>query len=118
MPESEKIVYKLYAMPLSAKSMKEMAKARFSRATPFPDPGYILVYTDGEPPKDSAEITKEREELLSEADKTWLNDTNRTIIAEVVERHRPDILKSLSDRMSALEAELKRRKQEMMEKGD
>ena len=48
MPDIDKTVYRLYALPLTANNIRAAAQERFSRATPTPAPGYVLVYTDGE----------------------------------------------------------------------
>ena len=119
MDESKpKVTYKLYAMPLNAGNIEIAAKQRFSRATPAPAPGYVLIYTTGRKPAGSEEITEERVELLTQADKQWLFDSNAAIIAEEVEKHKPEMLTGLSEQIAALEAELRRRKTEIDTEGE
>ena len=117
MPDNEKTVYRLYALPLSGENIAIAALERFSRATPTPAPGYVLIYTDGDSPQNSEEITKERVNLLSPADERWLFDSNAAIIAEQIELHKPDILCGLSDSIAALESELKKQKEDYERKG-
>lgn len=118
MGEDAKKTYRLYAMPLTQSNIATAAAERFSRATPNPEPGYVLVYTNGEKPKQAEEITEGRTNLLSPADMRWLFDSNAAIIAEEMERNKPEILRGMSEKIEALEAELKRRKKELETKGE
>ena len=118
MPDIEKTVYRLYALPLTSNNIKTAAQERFSRATPSPAPGYVLVYTDGEKPRGSEEITKERVNLLSPADERWLFDSNTALIAEQIELHKPDVMAGLSQSIEALETELRKRKKELESRGE
>ena len=118
MPDMEKTVYRLYAMPLTANNIRAAAQERFSRATPSPAPGYVLVYTDGEKPRGSEEITKERVDLLSPADERWLFDSNTALIAEQIELHKPEVMKGLSESIAALETELRKKKAELEARGE
>ena len=116
--DAEKTVYRLYALPLTAENIAVAANERFSRATPTPTPGYVLVYSDGDAPPQSEEITKERINLLSPADEQWLFDSNVAIIAEQIELHKPDVLGGLSESIAALEQELQKQKKEYERKGE
>lgn len=118
MADIEKTVYRLYALQLNSNNISIAAQHRFSRATPTPAPGYVLVYTDGVKPEQSEEITEERAKLLSPADVRWLFDSNAAIIAEEMERNKPEILRGMSERIEALGEELQRRKQELETKGE
>lgn len=117
MAEEGKKTYRLFALPLTISNIKIAADVRFSRATPTPEPGYVLIYTDDDRPNGAYEITENDANLLSAADKRWLFDSNAAIIAEEIELQKPDILRGLSERVEALETELKRKKEELSEKG-
>lgn len=100
--------YRLYALPLNANSIEKASKYRFSRATPTPAPGYVLIYTDGRKPNESVEIKNKDAERLSSADARWLYDSNAAIVADEIEKQKPEVLKSLSDSVEALERELEK----------
>ena len=110
--------YRLYALPLTGDNIALAAAERFSRATPTPEPGYVLIYTHSEPPRGAQEINEERTALLSQADIRWLFDSNAAIVAEEIEKNKPEVLKNLSARMETLEAELKRTKEKIDRKGE
>lgn len=111
-----KTVYRLYAMPPTWDAILLATKERYARATPVPEPGYVLIYTDGEKPNGAQEITEDRRELLSDADRAWLLECGASILAEEAAKNKP-MLDALSERIEALEKELKRRKEEL-EKGE
>lgn len=117
MTDIEKISYKLFALPLTATNIAVAAQERFSRATPTPEPGYVLIYTDSDAPNGAEEITKESVGLLSAADERWLFDCNAALIAEQIELHKPDILRGISESIEALETELKKQKEDYDTKG-
>lgn len=98
--------YKLYALPLDAKSIEKAAKYRFSRATPNPAPGYVLIYADGRKPNDAVEITEKTASCLSPADVQWLIDSGAAILADEIEKNKPEVLKHLSESVETLENEL------------
>lgn len=110
--------YRLFALPLNNENIEAASKARFSRATPSPEPGYVLIYTDGAKPKQATEITADKTELLSQADVRWLLDSNAALVAEEIEKNRPEIIRGLSERVETLEEELKRKKAELIERGE
>lgn len=118
MGEDAKRTFKLYALPLSAENIAAAANERFSRATPTPEPGYVLIFTDGAAPEHAAEITEETAKLLSPADVRWLIDSNAAIVAEEIERRKPEVLKQLSEQIETLETELRRKKDEITSKGE
>ena len=117
MPDIEKTVYKLYALPLTLHNIEIAASERFSRATPMPEPGYVLVYKSDNPPDGAFEITADAVNLLSPADERWLFDCNTALIAEQIELHEPDMLMGMAETISALENELKKKKEEFEKKG-
>ena len=61
MANDAKQSYKLYALPLTTENILAAANERFSRATPTPEPGYVLIYSEGQKPEGSTEITAEHE---------------------------------------------------------
>ena len=105
--------YALYALPLTEDNIRTAADARFSRATPTPEPGYVLIYTDGKMPKGAQEITPERASMLTAADARFLLDSAAALAAEELEKHKTEALQGLSESVEALEAELKRKKEEL-----
>ena len=111
---SEKKVYRLYALPLTAENIALAAKERFSRATPSPEPGYVLIYSEtGTPICGAVEITENEVSCLSGGDSRWLFDCNTAIIAEEIKRHEEEVVKDMAFRMEALESELRKRKEEL-----
>lgn len=109
---SEKKVYRLYALPLTSENIGLAAKERFSRATPSPEPGYVLIYSASVMP-DAIEITENEVSRLSGGDSRWLFDCNTAIIAEEIKRHEEEVVKDMAFRMEALESELRKRKEEL-----
>lgn len=118
MDKDAKKKYRLFALPLTNQNITLAADERFSRATPNPEPGYVLIYTDGKAPDNAEEITQERVKLLSQADERWLIDVNAALIAERIAENEPEIVRGLSESIERLEAELKRRKEEIERKGE
>ncbi len=117
MDNDAKKAYKLFALPLTSENIALAAKERFSRATPAPEPGYVLIYTDGNAPENAAEITKDRAGLLTAADERWLIDSNAVLIADQLAANETEVLRGLSEKIEALDAELKKRKEEYERKG-
>lgn len=113
-----KTVYRLYAMALTWESIYIAERERFSRATPTPEPGYVLIYTADKQPEGSRIITEQQRDLLTKADMTWLSECGATILAEEAAKNQTQLMESLSERITALEEELKRRKQEFEAKGE
>lgn len=111
-------VYRLFALPMTRENVGMAARMRFSRATPKPDPGYVLVYTDGAAPEQSVEITAETANLLTQADIRWLIDCGAAVAAEEIEKHKPEVLRDLSEKIEALENDLRRKKEEIIRKGE
>lgn len=110
-------VYKLYALPATLESVVLATHEKYSRATVTPPPGYVLIYTDGESPKDAQQITEEHKYLLTEADTSWLLECGASILSEEAAKHASDLMQELSQRVEALESELKKRKEELERKG-
>lgn len=100
--------YKLYAMPTKPETIDGMGYQRFSRVTPE----YSLVYTDGEAPMGSVELSDGDARRLSEGDEVWLRGCNTQIIAEEIERQRPEILRKFSEYLDKIDATLREVKAE------
>ena len=107
MEKELKISYKLYAVGVTTESMKEVSTERFCRITPF----YILVYTAGDAPKNSVEMTQTETHRLSEQDEQWLRDCNIVIIAEEAKKRESEIAADMAERLSRLEDALKEEKE-------
>lgn len=116
--ENEKKTYRLYALPLTAENIGKAANERFSRATPTPEPGYVLIYTAADAPEGAAEITQERADLLTPADVRWLIDSKAAIIADELRKNETEVLKTMGEQVEALEHELRRKKDEITGKGE
>lgn len=106
-----KITYRLYALEATADNIRSVKETRFCRITPY----YILVYTDGEPPKDGIEMTQSNTHRLSEHDEQWLSDCNIVIIAEQAKKHEAEIAADMAKRLERLEAALKAEKEKQQE---
>ena len=118
MENHAKNTYRLYALSLTAENIEIASNERFSRATPKPEPGYVLIYTAGKAPAAAQEIGGERVKLLSQADAVWLLDSNAAIVAEEFEKNGKEVFQELSERVEALENELRRKKEEIDRKGE
>lgn len=95
--------YRLYAMPTKPETIDGMAGQRFSRITT----DYSLVYTDGEAPEGSAELTEEHANRLSRGDESWLLGCNIELIREEIERQKPEMLRKIGEQIDRLEEVIK-----------
>lgn len=91
--------YHLYAMPTKPETIDGMGPQRFSRVTPE----YTLVYTDGEPPKQSVELSEDDAVRLTKADESWVRNCNITLIKEEIERQKPEMIRKISESIEKLE---------------
>ena len=89
--------YHLYAMPTKPETVDGMGHQRFSRITAE----YTLVYTDGEAPQPSAELTDEDAGRLTEGDRNWLLACNTRLLVEDIER--PEMLRRLGEKIEEFE---------------
>ena len=110
MEKELKIRYRLYATSADAESIKIASNERFCRITPF----YILIYTDGDIPKNGVEMTQSETHRLSAQDEQWLRDCNIVILAEQAKIHEAEIAAETQKRLDKLEEALReeRAKQE------
>lgn len=101
--------YHLYAMPTKPETIDGMGIQRFSRVTPE----YTLVYTDGEKPMQSVELSEDDAVRLTKADESWVRNCNILLIREEIERQKPEMLKRISETMERLELILKEASEEI-----
>lgn len=112
--ESAKRTYRLYAMPPTWEAIEIAMSEKYSRVTPSPAPGYVLLYMDGKMPDGAQEITAEESERLTSADVKWLVECGAHILAEEITKEDSNAMANLSERIETLETELKKRKQELL----
>lgn len=108
MANDKKITYRLFALSLNRRNVELAADERFSRVTP----NYVLIYTTGAKPDGSIGVAAWEVDQLSEADRVWLYDCNTAILAEESEKRKPEVIRSISERMERLEEELRKLKDE------
>lgn len=89
--------YKLYAMKPTAENLTQAAKGYY-RATP----GYLLVYTHQRKPGKSVDVKVEQ---LSAGDLAWLEECNRKILMDTVNRDQ-DMQKKMRSFLDSLKREL------------
>lgn len=106
--------YHLYAMPTKPETIDGMGAQRFSRVTPE----YTLVYTDGEKPWQSVELSEQDAVRLTKSDESWVRNCNITLIKEELERQKPEMLRRISDTVEQLEAILKELSEESAQAAD
>ena len=105
---SEERIYRLYAMAVSYKNIERAMQARFSRVTP----GYVMIYTDGEAPENSVEITGEDVKRLSKDDEAWLMSCSGRLLMDRLEAegcHAAENLNSMIDRLAVALKEERRK---------
>ena len=112
MKDDKKAVYRLYALELTHENLRKAESERFSRATTNPAP-YILVYSEREAPDGAIVISAETADRLTASDRQWLADCQAAILAENVKKNQAETIQNLSERIEALEEELRRRKTDM-----
>lgn len=91
--------YKLYAMPTNPKTVDGIGYQRFSRITAE----YTLVYTDGDAPQPSAELTDQDAGRLTEGDRNWLLACNTRLLVEEIERQKPEMLRRIGEKIEEFE---------------
>ena len=109
MDKDEIIPYRLYALSTGKRGVEIAAQERFARVTPY----YILIYTKSRKPVGAIDIADGEEKRLSDEDERWLIDCATAILAEEIEKNKPKLFDTLSERIEELERELARRKEEM-----
>ena len=90
-------------MAADRETMDFAIKERFSRITPQ----YILVYTTKQPPQFSVAITPEDMNRLREGDRQWITDCLLAEAAALLKAREPELLTTLSTRVTALEQALR-----------
>lgn len=106
--EAEKI-YRLYALRVTQEAVETAMMARFSRIAP----GYILIYTAGEQPKDSIEVSGEDLKRLSTADIDWIMSCAAALLRERLEKEKPQALANLSQMVDQLAAALESEREKL-----
>lgn len=86
-------------MPTKPETVDGMGHQRFSRITAE----YTLVYTDGEAPQPSTELTDEDAGRLTEGDRNWLLACNTRLLVEEIERQKPEMLRRLGEKIEEFE---------------
>lgn len=99
--EEEK-VYRLYVLRVTQEAVEAAMMARFSRIAP----GYILIYTAGDQPKDSIEVNGEDLKRLSTADVDWIMSCAAALLRERLEKEKPQAMANLSRMVDQLAAAL------------
>lgn len=118
MNSDPKKTYEVYALPLTTENVSLASEYRFMRATASPAPGYVLVYTEQEPPEGSIHIDEDKAQMLTDTDWRWLMASRTELIAEALEEHASETLEDLSNTVAALERELQRKKRELEAEGE
>lgn len=101
------IKYRLWALPISDETIDVADASEFSRI----GEGRVLVYSD-EPKKrihlGAEEITDDiSDDVLSDAEKGWLERCNMTILERFAKQHRLPLNKTVPMFLEALEKELR-----------
>ena len=110
-----KAQYRLYAMPVNEDNLTACVDERFMRITT----DYMLVYKQGKKvPADAVEVTERELRRLTAADERWLFDCNLTLLGEEVAEKTPEIIRNLSDKMTALETALQEIQNESVVRDD
>lgn len=95
----EKVSYKLYALEANYDNVLVATQEKYYRITA----DYILVYTNGEAPKNSVEFSDEDAVRLSDSEMQWLFGINLELLQEQIAKETPQIVERLSEYLSQLE---------------
>lgn len=98
--------YRLYVLPTTDETVRTAEKMRFSRITA----DYVLIYRTGRM-QNAVEVTESEAHRLTEAERRWLLDCNLALISEKTRENMGGVLKSLSEKIDALEIALEKQKQ-------
>lgn len=97
------VAYKLYILPIGKNGIETATKERFSRITAR----YALVYTDKEV-QEAVEVGEKEFGRLSDLEQSWIEECNVALIAEETEKKMPEIVAGVSEKLDAIERELKK----------
>jgi hypothetical protein len=106
--------YRLWALAYTTEAVEAATRQRFSRV----GTEYVLIYTTKKPALPCAEVTDDEIHRLTGSETQWLADCNTTLIFEETAKKGPEIMRSVSEKLDALEAALKRQKQIETGEGD
>lgn len=111
---SEKLTYRLYAIPCGGDCIDRISAERFGRITSE----YALIYTSGEAPNGAVTLTKEHAHLLTDGDRKWLRDCNMAIIAEEMKNREQELCGNLTEQLDVLEELLRAEAEKLNAKKD
>lgn len=114
MHETENKIFRLYALSVTPENVEQAVERRFSRILPE----YILVYTDGEAPERSVEVTQEHLYRLTKEDQSWIMECAGYLLMERLEKEKPAVEKRLSDMIDALGAALDEERAKLSRDGE
>lgn len=100
---SEKVIYRLYAIPVGGDCIEKTSAERFGRITSE----YALIYTCGKAPQDGVLLEEKHAQLMTDGDRKWLRDCNMAIIAEEMKKREQELCGDWSERLDILEELLK-----------
>lgn len=109
MHETENKIFRLYALSVTPENVEQAVQQKFSRILPE----YILVYTDGEAPARSVEVTQEHLYRLTKEDQGWIMECAGYLLMERLEKEKPTVAKRLSDMIDALGAALEEEREKL-----
>ena len=114
MHETENKIFRLYALSVTPENVEQAVERRFSRILPE----YILIYTDGEAPARSVEVTQEHLYRLTKEDQGWIMECAGYLLMERLEKEKPAVAKRLSDMIDALGAALDEERAKLSSDGE
>ena len=91
--------WRIAALEPDEKGLELAAAARFSRVTP----GYVLLYCDGEIPEGSVEIPAEEFGRLSAGDVRWMTACRVARLEAELEKKKPEMLEWMSNKVREME---------------
>lgn len=109
MQETENKIFRLYALSVTPENVEQAVQQKFSRILPE----YILIYTDGDVPERSVEVTQEHIHRLTKEDTSWIMECAGYLLMERLEKEKPAVAKHLSDMIDALGAALEEEREKL-----
>lgn len=114
MHETENKIFRLYALSVTPENVEHAVQQKFSRILP----DYILIYTDGDAPERSVEVTQEHLYRLTKEDQGWIMECAGYLLMERLEKEKPAVAKRLSDMIDALGAALDEERAKLSREGE
>lgn len=106
---NEENKYRLYATQTTIDAIQYAKKSRFARITKQ----YTLIFTNGEKPENSVEITEKDGNRLTGEDKDWLLECYLQTVAAEIKEKEPEIAKRLEEKLKKLEEALREEKENL-----